>query len=230
MLLRGVSLAAILGLIVTASATWWVQRALSPVGDGDGDGDGGARLVAFEIEPGDTMGRVALELEAEGLIRNSRVTRWFAKVEDLGSRLKVGEYELSDAQSTPEILAVLVEGRVQTHPISIPEGLRASEIADRLAAAGLADRQAFLEVVFDPDSPTRFGVDGPSLEGYLYPDTYRFARGLPAGRVAGAMITEFLDVYHQIAPGSDGVVAQGRKLSMRGLVTLASIVEKETGV
>lgn len=225
MLMRLGGVIALVGLIAAALGAWWVQRALSPV-----DTDAGrARTVAFQVEPGDTMGRIAMELEAEGLIRDSRVTRWFAKAEDMASRLKVGEYELSGALSTPEILAVLVEGRVQTHAVSIPEGLRASEIADRLAAAGLAERDAFLDVVFDPAAPARLGVEGPSLEGYLFPESYRFARGLAAERVAEAMVAEFLRVYRELVPGSDGVTTAGRRLSMRELVTLASIVEKETG-
>ena len=78
-----------------------------------------------------------------------------------------------------EILETLAKGRVRTHTVVIPEGQRASEIADRLATAGLAERDAFLAVILDPETPIRLGVEGSSLEGYLYPDTYRFARALP---------------------------------------------------
>ena len=107
----------------------------------------------------------------------------------------------------------------------IPEGLRAAEIADRLDAAGLADRETFLAVVFDPDSPARMGVEGGSLEGYLFPDTYRFARGLPPEEIARSMVGEFLRVYRGLEPATNGMA-----LSMLEEVTLASIVEKETGV
>jgi UPF0755 protein len=138
--------------------------------------------------------------------------------------LKVGEYELSASLSTPEILDLLVRGRVRTHPVVIPEGLRATEIADRIADARLADREAFLAIVFDPDSPARFGVEGTSLEGYLYPDTYRFARGLPEAKIIETMVDEFLRVYRELVPDPDAL-----ELSMREHVTLASIVEKETG-
>jgi UPF0755 protein len=207
--------------VVVASGGWlWIQRSLAPVDEEEGR----APLVVFEVESGDTLTRVANALEAEGLIRNAKVARWFAETEDLSSQIKVGEYEFSATQSTQEILETLARGRVRTHTVVIPEGQRASEIADRLEAAGLADREAFLEVVFDPEAPGRLGVEGPSLEGYLFPDTYRFARQLRPERIAEAMVEEFLRVYRALGP-----TTSERPLSMREFVTLASIVEKETG-
>lgn len=207
-------------VLLAVAGGLWFQHALTPV-----ESDPGAAAGrSFEIQRGDTLGRVAKALEDQGLIRDARVMRWFAKAEELSDGIKVGEYELSPAQSTPEILETLAKGRVRTHVVVIPEGIRASEIADRLAEAGLADREAFLAVVFDPDSPARFGVEGPTLEGYLFPDTYRFARGLPPERIAKAMVDQFLENYHELES-----VGDSHGLSMREIVTLASIVEKETG-
>jgi UPF0755 protein len=219
-MLKGIGAVAMLALVVSVAGWWWVDRALAPVHEGGGQ----VQPLAFEVEPGDSLGRVAHGLEEKGLIRSAKVTRWFAKAEDLSARIKVGEYELSATQSTPEILEVLARGRVRTHVVVIPEGQRASEIADRLAAAGLADRQAFLDVVLDPESAGRLGVEGSTLEGYLYPDTYRFARGLNPEQIVRTMVEEFLRVYAELDPA----VGQA-KLSMLELVTLASIVEKETG-
>jgi len=219
---KGLIALGVLGLIAlgAAGAGWlWLEETLSPVAAEDG-----ARTIAFEVEPGDSFWRVAATLEDEGMIRNAKVARWFAESENLASKLKVGEYELSDAQSTPEILDVLVRGRVQTHKIVIPEGLRATEIAQRFEDAGLADADAFLTIALDPDSPARFGVEGPSLEGYLFPDTYRFARGVPEERIIAAMVDEFLRVYRDLVPNEDTTT-----LSMLEHTTLASIVEKETG-
>ena len=219
-MMKALPAAAVLAVVIAAGGWLWIQRSLAPV-----DEDGGqARPIEFEVESGDSLRHVADALEARGLIRNAKVTRWFAKARDLSSQLKVGEYELSATQSTKEILETLAQGRVRTHAVVIPEGQRASEIADRLAAAGLADREAFLEVVFDPEVPIRLGVEGSSLEGYLFPDTYRFARGLPPERVAEEMVGEFMRVYRDL-----GSATGENPLSMRELVTLASIVEKETG-
>ena len=217
----------LLGLLVliaglaAGGAAFWLQHSLKPVAEGAES----ARTLAFEVEPGDSLWQVAATLESEGMIRNAKVTRWFAESENLASSLKVGEYELSNDRSTPEILDILVRGRVRTHPVVIPEGLRASEIADRLAAAGLADPDAFLAFVFDPESPARLGVEGPTLEGYLFPDTYRFARGVPEEQIAATMVGEFLETYRELVPDPSAV-----DLSMKQHVTLASIVEKETAV
>ncbi len=197
------------------------RYALSPV-----QAPGGAPApTAFVIAEGDGLGAVARALEARGLIRSALALRAHARLRSIEHRLKVGEYELSPGLSTPEIAAILASGRVRTHPVVIPEGTRAEEIADRLAAEGLADREAFLAVVFDPESPRRLAIEGPTLEGYLFPDTYRFAKGLPASRIAETMVGEFLEVYHELRAS-----APESGLSMRELVTLASIVEKETGV
>ena len=218
--LKAISISAALGLVVAVGGWLWIQQALAPVHQNGGQ----AQTIAFEVASGDSLGRVADALEAKGIIRNAKVTRWLARTEELSSQLKVGEYELSAAQSTKEILETLSKGRVLTHAVVIPEGKRASEIAELLAAAGLAESEAFLEVVFDPKMPVQLGVEGLSLEGYLFPDTYRFARNLPPERIAKAMVQEFLRVYAELP-----TAVSDRALSMREQVTLASIVEKETG-
>ena len=218
-MLRVLAVLALAGVTALGVGYFWLQQSLEPVAKSAA----GARTIAFHVAPGDSLRQVAAALEKDGMIRSANVTRWFAKSEDIASQLKVGEYELSASQSTPEILDTLVRGRVQTHAVAIPEGLRATEIADRVAASGLGDREAFLEVVFDPRSPARFGVEGNSLEGYLFPDTYRFARGIPEDKIAEAMVKEFLQVYGELVPDSNAIA-----LSMREHTTLASIVEKET--
>jgi UPF0755 protein len=218
--LRALLASLVLLACVVAGGAWWIQRALAPVEPDPAEGT----LVSFDIEPGDSLDRVVSALEAEGLVRNARVTRWYARLENLATRLKVGEYRLSRGHSTPEILTILTEGRVETHVVVIPEGLRATEIADRLAQVGLADPQAFLEVVQDPSAAERLGVEGPGLEGYLFPESYRFARGLPASRIVETMVQTFLETYRELEPE-----ASRQGIPMRELVTLASIVEKETG-
>ena len=183
-----------------------------------------AEVAAFEIRRGESLSEVAFDLEARGLIRSALAMHLYVRAGSLAAKLKVGEYELARNLSTPEIARILASGRVRTHSIVIPEGSRALEIADRLAAAGLAERKDFLALVFDPESPKRFAVSGPTLEGYLFPDTYRFAKGLTADQIAEAMVDEFREVYRDLRAGSPN-----KQLSMRELVTLASIVEKETG-
>jgi len=204
-----------------AGLAGWYRYALSPIQRESG----ASAIELFEVRAGDSLAGVARALEDRGLIRSALALRGLARVHSFDTKLKVGEYELSPDLSTLEIVQILAEGRVRTHAVVIPEGIRAVEIADRLAQEGLADREEFLRVVFDPEAPKRFSVEGPTLEGYLFPDTYRFSKGLSASKIAEAMVDEFREVYRSIRAS-----APKRDLSMRELVTLASIVEKETGV
>jgi len=185
----------------------------------------GASPVVFDVSAGATLSSVANRLEAAGLVKDARAFVALARFRGLESRLQAGEYDLSAALPAGEILAKLTDGRVRTFEVLLPEGLNAGEIATRLAAAGLCDKDAFLAVVRDPASAAAFGVEGPGLEGYLFPETYRLPRGLAPREIARTLVEQFRDAWQGVA---EAAAASG--LSMRQVVTLASIVEKETGV
>ena len=170
------------------------------------------------ISPGGRLGVGSAVAPGPGAVK------WLARLRGLAGRLKAGEYELSAALPPGEILEILASGRVVTYQVVLPEGITAAEIARRLEAKGLADGANFLALVRDPAAAPDFGVEGPTLEGYLFPNTYRMPRGLPPAQIAGALIKQFLGVWAGI---SGPAAAQG--LSMREVVTLGSIVEKETG-
>lgn len=204
--------------LVLAGASWVRFRAqLEPAQPA------GAPAVVV-IEPGDSVASVADRLAERDLIRDARAFRWLARLEGSAGSLHVGEYEVSPRDSAAEILEAFVTGRVMRHAVVVPEGLSAAEIATRLAERELCPRDAFLALVADPVSAERFGVEGPTLEGYLFPETYQFPRGLEPEAVVETMVNQFLATWEELAPRAR---EQGR--SMRDVVTLASIVEKETG-
>lgn len=179
----------------------------------------------FVVAPGSTLGQVARELEAEGVLRSHRVLTFLGRLREVDRRLRAGEYELSPAMSPFEILALFAEGRVKTYEVVLPEGVTAAEIARRLAAQGLTDPAQFLAFVRDPGSAEALGVQGPGLEGYLFPETYRLPHGLPPRDIARTLVAQFQRVWDALAPE-----AAARGLSQRDVVTIASIVEKETAV
>ncbi len=179
---------------------------------------------SFEVAAGESLPEIAGRLEEAGLVRHRLAVEVIGRTRDLSGRLQRGEYRLSPAQSPQEILEQIASGRVVTYEISFPEGFTATQFAERLARAGLADRDAFLAVVRDPEMPAQLGIQGTSLEGYLFPETYRFARGLAPVELARAMVEQFRAVWDGISP-----LARERGLSMRDVVILASLVEKETG-
>jgi UPF0755 protein len=205
---------ALAGLAVGLGAAHSALRPLDP--------DGAGRV--FEVAAGESLPEIARRLEEAGLVRSRLAVELVARSRDLAGRLQRGEYELSPALSPAEILEQIASGRVVTHEVSFPEGFTAVQFAERLARSGLAERDAFLALVRDPATPGLLGVEGASLEGYLFPETYRFARGTAPIEIARAMVDQFRAVWDGIAP-----LARERGLSMRDVVILASLVEKETG-
>lgn len=208
--------AAALGLLLAAGGLFaWELRA--PGGAGP--------PVIVEIPTGATLADVSRDLQSRGLLRRAAAFRLLARLRGDAAQLRAGEYAIAPSQSGGQVLDQLVEGRVVLHRLSIPEGLTAAEIAQRLQAEGIVDAKDFLAVVHDPTAAGEMGVQGKSLEGYLFPETYQLAGGLPAREVARTFVDEFLTVWKEIGP-----LAAKRGLSMHETVTLASIVEKETGV
>jgi UPF0755 protein len=210
-------LALLLGAVAIGAGVL-VAHALSPAAASE-------RATPFRVEPGASLGAVARDLEREGLVRRAWAFQGLARFRGLAAQLRAGEYELSPHLGSAEILTRIAEGRVRTHRIAVPEGLTAVEIAGRLEDAGLADSGEFLAAVGAQELVDELGVEGESLEGYLFPETYQLARGLPAAEIARAMVAQFHAIWAEVAP-----VAEALGLSMRETVTLASIIEKETGV
>jgi UPF0755 protein len=208
---------AVLLAAAAAGGALRVRRALEPAA-------AGAPSQLFVVPEGAGLRGVSQALEAAGLVRNAWAFEALARYRGAASELRSGEYELAASASPEDILDAIRSGRVKVWEVSVPEGLTAVEIAGRFEAAGLAERAAFLAVVADPESASRFGVEGPGLEGYLFPETYHLAKGLPAEEVVGTLVGQFRAVWDPLEAS-----ARGRGLTMRQAVTLASIVEKETG-
>ncbi len=218
-MLRRLVLAGGLPLLVVALATAvWFHEALQPAG-------ANSEEVVFLVPDGATLPTVSRALEEAGLVRRAWAFRGLARYEGVGGKLRAGEYALRASMRPDEILQRLVRGQVRTHPLVIPEGLTAAEIAERVAGAGFGSAEDFLRVVHDSDLVAQLGLEGDSLEGYLFPETYRFARGVPARSIVLDMVGEFRRAWEPLASR-----AAERGQSQREVVILASIVEKETAV
>jgi len=216
---RSVALAALLGVALAgAGALALVRAALEPVAPDS------VQTSVFTVSPGEPLGRVAAHLKRDGLLKSALAFRLLARWRGLESALRVGEFELSPALTPGELLERIVAGRVVAYEVVIPEGFSLAQIGDRLAEAGVVDREDFLAFARSPGTAEALGVEGATLEGYLFPETYRIPRGLPPRAVARVLVDEFHRVWTEIAP-----LAKARDFSMQETVTLASIVEKETG-
>ena len=178
----------------------------------------------FEVAQGSSFGSVARRLEKQGLIQNAQAATWMARYNEIDGKLHVGEYEISPHQSTREILEIITQGRVKTWRVTLPEGSRASEIGETLEAHGLVKAEDFQKALQNAQLAESLDVPFSNFEGYLYPDTYSLSRGLPAEEVIRILVDQFHAVWkNEIQPQSKSL-----GLSQHEIVTLASIVEKET--
>jgi len=209
-----VAAALLLGLGALGAAAYLALRPASP----------SPSEIVVEIPRGSALPAVAAKLETAGVIRNARAFALLARLQRRADALRAGEYALAPSLTPGEVLDRLASGAVMTHRVVLPEGLRIEEVAARIEAAGLGSAPEFLAVARDPANAAAFGVEGASLEGYLFPETYELARGVPARDVARMMVDHFHSVWRPIEP-----VARAQGLTMREVVVLASLIEKETG-
>ncbi|MGH7148613.1 MAG: endolytic transglycosylase MltG, partial [Nitrospiraceae bacterium] len=177
------------------------------------------------IPDGSTFQNVAALLEREQLIKSGAVFVLFGKSQSADRKVHAGEYELNPGMTPAEILSKLLNGQVLLHSLTFPEGLTIIQIADLASQQGLTDREEFLRLAKDPEFIVSLGIKAETLEGYLYPDTYKFPRPIKAREVLVAMVEQLKQVL-----GPDLLVRmQELKMTMHEVLTLASVIEKETG-
>ena len=186
--------------------------------------DPGAGSEVFMVPHGASLNSVAAHLERQGLIRAGRIFAAWARIMGYGTGIKAGEYRLSGAMPPVKILEILRAGIIVTHSVTIPEGFTAGQIGDVLEQKGLARKKEFEALASNPEAARHFGISGPGLEGYLYPDTYQFGRGLSPMALITVMVTRYMEVFEPFRAR-----AEEAGLTMERVTTLASIVEKETG-
>ena len=184
----------------------------------------GAPQKVFVVREGATLKEVAVELNKHALIKSDRFFLMWARFMGYGKDIKAGEYHLSAGMPPVKILATLRTGAILTHPVTIPEGYTIAQIGALLGEKGLLDSDKFISLAKDPKTAEEYGIPVKGLEGYLYPDTYQFGRGISARSVIDTMIRRF---HQMVNPLRDRAKETGMK--MEDVVILASIVEKETG-
>jgi len=177
------------------------------------------------IPDGSTFQFVAALLEREGLIKSRSVFVLIGKSQSADRKVQAGEYELNPGMTPAEILSKLLNGEVLLHPLTIPEGLTITQIADVVSQQGLTDHVEFIRLAKDRTFVASLGIKAETLEGYLYPDTYRFPRPIEAREVLVAMVEQLRQ-----AVGPDLLARmQELKMTIHEVLTLASVIEKETG-
>lgn len=206
-------------LALLTSGVWLAKYAITP------GPKNVAETVIVTIPKGTSVRGIAAILAQDGVIRDDIRFLLLARLSGYGKRLQAGEFRLRTGIKPGDVLRELTFARSIEYPITIPEGLRAAEIAEILGEYGWCDPQRFMRLVSDRSFLEKLGFgELDSLEGYLFPDTYLFTRDIKgADNIIPIMVKRFAEIWAGL---STGIVPPPDRAET---VILASIVEKETG-
>lgn len=179
--------------------------------------------VRVVIPPGSTLSAVTDSLSANHVIRFPALFSVYARARRADRKLKAGTYDLPTGSSWRMALRSVTRGEVVTVPLTIPEGFTIKQMAERLAEISGDPLEGVIAALEAPGLAPELDVPGPTLEGYLFPDTYRFARGVPTSVVVEAMVARYREVW---TPERRARLAE-LDMSEREVVTLASIIQAE---
>jgi len=178
------------------------------------------------VEQGDSLGAVVRKLRQQNVIANGWVFSLWARLTGAEKRIHPGLYRFESGVPPREVLDRLVNGRGVFHSVTIPEGMTVKEIAALLDKMQIASKEKFLTAAADPDLLATLGLQDKGLEGYLFPSTYHFTPGTPARNIILAMAEQFRRISQPLIARHSGV----SPLTPHEILTLASIIEKETGI
>ena len=182
-------------------------------------------LRTVDIPRGTAFSRVMDILDAEGLLRRRELFHLLALLRNGTRHIRAGEYEFSGQMSPSDILGKLIRGDVKGYNVTVPEGFTVRMILDRLLENRLVDEKEFLRLGADRAFLTKLGIESKSLEGYLFPETYRLDRSMSTQEIIGLMVGQF---WRHVTPPMTKR-AEALEMTVNEFVTLASIIEKETG-
>jgi UPF0755 protein len=202
------------GIVLVISATGYVHFLAPPSWE--------RHSKVVTIQAGMGFRDIARILEENGIIRDRSSFYLLARMEEAIPKVKAGEYEMNTHMTPRMVLSKLVRGDVIKYPITIPEGFTLQQIGEILHQAGVCAKNFFWEKARDPSLIASLGLDGESLEGYLFPDTYNFPKGLGEEMAIRLMVARFKNIYASLAKRAEQL-----GLSRKDVVIIASMIEKE---
>ena len=185
------------------------------------------QTIILSIPPGATLKKISKDLQSLSLIRNASAFRLLANIRQKQTHIQVGEYELNQSMLPMDILKAITSGKTVLHPVTIPEGYRISEIAELLTETISINNEIFIKETRNEDLLNKLNITSKSLEGYLFPETYHFSKHTSEKKIIQTMLNTFQQrmktkkIQHQI---------QSSDMSLHEIITLASLIEKETGM
>ena len=204
-------------IVVSVAAGGLVYELQSPYYNAGND------EIFINIPPGSNAAKVAGLLQKQGVLRAQLPFRLWLRRQGLDRRLKAGEYRFSDKASPIDIAERLARGDIYFRSVTIPEGLTAMETADVLSRGGFGEREKLESAILRADWIEDLNPSAKNLEGYLFPETYRFGRMDDEEAVIRAMVNQFRSRMDKIL--KDSPLPEGWAVAR--IVTLASLIEKE---
>lgn len=184
---------------------------------------GEPEYVDVRVPAGATLAQVTDSLVERDVLGSGFLFETWAKIRGHDRRIRSGTYRLAVGSSWGEVLGALTRGQVITTTLTIPEGFRLAQMAPRIATVTGTPADSVLAYLERPGLAEELGLPGPGLEGYLFPDTYRFAHGTRVGTVVQAMV----DRYRAVWTAERTARREALGLGERELMTLASLVQAE---
>lgn len=204
----------LLVIVVGATAVYVIYWPFAP---------SGAASVDVTVRWGTTFNAVAQELEKQGVVRSADQFKLTGRLFDKTQKLRVGRFTLQKGSSNHRALWALLEGPQTYIDLRLPPGYDSRRFAGIIAAQLELDSARVMELVRDPAFIAAQGIDAPTLEGYLYPETYRLTYGLKEEQVLQMLVRQFKSQ----APDSLMAGCHSSGLDFNNILTLASIIEGE---
>ena len=208
-------------LLVVGALGWLAKNLYTPYQGFPGTS------VEVEIPSGAGLGQIASRLAEQGVIPSKTAFYWAARLTGRGGDFKHGLYHLEGRHKPLEVMDILQEGRELLVKVTIPEGTRMRDVFALFAAAGVKNEGRYEQWAQDPEFIASLGLPGNpvSLEGFLFPETYLVSRKAEERTILKSMV----QMFKSKLPADYEARAQAVGLSWYEAITLASIVEKETG-
>ncbi|HEX9786862.1 MAG TPA: endolytic transglycosylase MltG [Candidatus Binatia bacterium] len=216
--LRILLIATVLGAAVLAGVLFYHVFVAIPVD--------GVNPAQIRVEQGDSLAAVVRKLRDQKIISNAFLFSLWARLSGAEKRIHQGLYRFETGAPPREILDRLVTGKGIFQTVTIPEGLTVKEIAALLEKVQIADKERFLAEAANPSLLSTLGLHEKGLEGYLFPSTYHFTPATPEKDIIVTMAEQFRKVSLPLLNHRDGA----NPLTSHEILTLASIIEKETGI
>ena len=182
--------------------------------------------VLVRIPPHSPTLSILTALEQGGVIRDRRLALFTLRVLHRGRTLKAGEYRFAGPRSVEQVILSIAAGDVVTYRVTVPEGFTADEVFSLFTSQGFGSEGECRALFARPDEFDGVPKGAPTLEGFLFPDTYTVTRSMGTREIITMMTRQFA----RRLPRGYEPAAQKRGLSILQAVTLASLVEKETAL